>query len=107
MITLAILLFLQGVLAYYCTEVARNFQGASINALQYISFCGMVGGWAHYALVIWSFFVMTWYIPIIVIVASITMSHFVFILDSVVMRVIAPALCIILTIALAVLFVIS
>ena len=104
MLTKALLLYFLGLLSYYCVEVEKNFQGASQNAKFYLAVGGFIGGWAYYALVVWGFFVMKWYIPIIVIVASLLSSSLIFFLDSILLRMIAPALCIILTITLVILF---
>lgn len=94
------LLYILSLLQYYCCKVFKEFQGSSQTSRFYIGACGIISRLIYLALFVWSFFLFDWYVPAIMFVASITTSTLPFYLDSVAMRLIAPAVTVILAFVL-------
>lgn len=105
MITKCILLYVLGFLAYYCLSVYKEFRGSSGRARNYIGLSGIVGNTVFYILLVWSFWLMPWWVPVVVLVASLLSSGLPFFFDSVFARIVFPAVCLVLSAVLVCLYI--
>lgn len=75
---------LLGVFSYYCQSFAGNFKGASLTMKTLLTICGGLGYLAFFAFIIWSFFIFTWWKPILTLIASIVLGGItIFLVDNI------------------------
>ena len=67
---------LVGIMAYNCKALSINFKGSSEFLKHYFGLSGLIGYPVQYALLIWSFFHFTWWMPIVTYVASVILAGF-------------------------------
>lgn len=83
------------VFAYHSSENGKNFKGASLSWKALLNFTALIGQIAFYGLLIWSFFVYTWWQPLVLWVASTIIGGFTAFLfqGNIFGNILSPILC--------------
>lgn len=68
--TIVVLLFILGFTSYQCTMSGKNFAGSSSVIKNLFSISGSVGYIAFFVFVIWSFFIIEWWIPVVTVIVT-------------------------------------